>query len=120
MAQYLDLCIMPIPKKYLAEYKKTTRIVGKILLKYGALASRDYLADDKNATSGPLAKTIKLKKGEVLIVAEAIFKSAAHRDKVFKAMAKDPTMEKLGLGPDTMDHKRAIVGGFSLLVGVEK
>ncbi|MFN3455763.1 MAG: DUF1428 family protein [Pseudobdellovibrio sp.] len=51
MATYLDICIQPIPQKHLAQYKKGTAKIGKILLKHGALSSRDYVADDKNAVS---------------------------------------------------------------------
>lgn len=119
MSKYLDICIMPIPKKFVPAYTKTTRIVGKLLVKHGALASRDYVSEDKNATALSFPKKIKIKKGEVLIVAEAVFKSKAHRERVFKAMAKDPAMEKLGMGPEWMDQKRCVVGGFSLIASVE-
>lgn len=119
MGRYLDICIMPIPKKLIPAYTKTTKTVGKLLVKHGALSSRDYVSDDENATVLSFPKKIKLKKGEVLVVAEAIFKSKAHRDKVFKAMAKDPSMEKLGMGPEWMDQKRCVMGGFSLIANVE-
>jgi len=119
MGKYLDICIMPISKKHVAAYTKTTRTVGKLLLKHGALASRDYVSEDENAMKASFPKKIKLKKGEVIIVAEAIFKSKAHREKVFKAMAKDPGMQKLGMGPEWMDQKRCVMGGFSLIASVE-
>ena len=50
MAKYVDVCLFPISKKHLAAYKKNTASIGKILLKHGALASRDFVADDDNAT----------------------------------------------------------------------
>lgn len=119
MGKYLDICIMPIPKTKVPAYTKTTRIVGKLLLKHGALASRDYVSDDENATALSFPKKIKLKKGEVLIFAEALFKSKAHRDKVFKAMSKDPGMKKLSMGPEWMDQKRCVMGGFSQIASIE-
>lgn len=118
--RYLDICIQPIPKNKLAQYRKTTAVIGKLLLKYGALASRDYVAEDANATKHVFPKKIKMKKGEVLIFAEAEFKSKAHREQVFKKMEKDPVMAKLFSGPGLLDHKRAVIGGFELLVAVEK
>lgn len=120
--RYLDICIQPIPKKHVAQYTKMTRLIGKLLIKHGALASRDYVADDENAVKHSFPKKIKLKAGEVLIFAEAEFKSKAHRDKVFKAMSQDKAFSNTGMGsePNFMDQKRSVVGGFSLLVAVEK
>lgn len=118
MAKYIDFCLIPFPKKDLAKYKKTTTSVGKILLKHGALASRDYVADDENATKKSIPTKIKLKVGEVVIVAIAEFKSKAHRDKVFKLMHNDPAMEKI-MQNMTGDHKRMLFGGFKTLVDLE-
>ena len=64
MGKYLDLCIMPVPKTKLAAYTKTTKVVGKLLLKHGAIASRDYVADDNNALKLSFPKKIKVKKNE--------------------------------------------------------
>lgn len=119
MSKYIDICILPIPKKNVADYRKSTRAIGKLLLKHGALASKDFVADDKNATSLSFPKHIKIKKGEILIFAVAEFKSKAHREKVFKAMMKDNTLSETDMGP-AVDHKRMVVGGFSLLVSLEK
>lgn len=119
MAKYMDICIQPVPKKHLADYRKTTKVVGQILLKHGALSSSDYVADDKNATSLSFPKKIKTKSNEVLIVAMAEFKSAAHREKVFKLVMNDPRMSKIDMAPEWMDTDRALFGGFKLLVEVK-
>lgn len=118
MGRYLDICIQPIPKKNVREYVKMTRVIGKLLLKHGALSSRDYVADDENATQLSFPKKIKLKPGEVLIFAEAEFKSKAHREKVFKALSKDPSMAKMDMDPSFINPKRMVMGGFSLLVSM--
>lgn len=115
--KYVDICIIPVPKNKIASYKKSTKAIGKLLLKYGALASRDYVADDKNATKLSFPKKIKTKSGEVLVYAIAEFKSKAHRDQVFKKMGQDPVMQQEG--PSFIDMERSIMGGFSLLVSVE-
>ena len=119
MAKYTDICIFPISKKYLAAYKKTPTSVVKILLKHGALASRDYVADDQNATKLMFPKIIKIKPSEVLIFAIAEFNSKAHRDKVFKLMEKDPAMDKL-MSNNWVDPKQMVMGGFKGLVNLEK
>lgn len=120
MAKYIDICIQPLLKKHVAAYTKTTKKVGKLLLKHGALASRDYVADDDNATKLSFPKAVKLKKGEVAIYAVAEFKSKAHRESVFKKMMKDKEMEKIFTGPEIVDHKRSVVGGFKTLVSMDK
>lgn len=119
MAKYVDLCIFPISKKHLPAYKKNTSSIGKLLLKHGALASRDFIADDQNATKLMFPKFIKTKPSEVLIVAIAEFNSKAHREKVFKLMEKDPAMKKL-MSHDWVDPKTMVMGGFKALVDLEK
>lgn len=117
-SKYIDICIQPIPKKSVAEYRKTTKLIGQILVKHGALASRDYVGEDKNATSvvGPFGKSVKLKKNEVVIYAIAEFKSKKHREQVFAKMMKDPKMEDISF---MMDENRMVMGGFELLVSVD-
>jgi uncharacterized protein YbaA (DUF1428 family) len=119
MAKFIDVCIFPINKKHLAAYKKSTASVGKILLKHGALASRDFVADDQNSIKLIFPKVIKIKSIEIIIFAVAEFKSKAHREKVFKLMHKDPVMEKL-MSTSFMDMKRMVFGGFKNLVDLEK
>ena len=114
-AKYIDLCIQAIPKKDMTEFRKTTKIVGQLLIKHGALASRDYVGEDKNAVS-VFGKTVKLKKNEVVVYSEAEFKSKKHRELVFGKMMKDPKMKTISM---LMDEKRMLVGGFELLVAVE-
>ncbi|AUN97360.1 DUF1428 family protein [Bacteriovorax stolpii] len=117
MAKYIDVCMFPINKKYLANYKKTTTKIGKLLLKHGALSSSDFVADDKNATKDLFPQVIKVKTGEVIIIAMAEFKSKAHREKVFKSFQKDPATMKVMM--DTkMDEKRMIMGGFKGIVSL--
>lgn len=117
MANYVDVCMFPINKKHLANYKKTTTKIGKLLLKHGALSSSDFVADDKNATKDLFPQVIKVKTGEVIIIAMAEFKSKAHREKVFKAFQKDPAVMKVMM--DThMDEKRMVMGGFKGIVSL--
>ncbi|MGE0632471.1 MAG: DUF1428 domain-containing protein [Pseudobdellovibrionaceae bacterium] len=118
MKKYIDICIQPIPKKNVSTYRKMTQKIGKLLIKHGALASRDYVSEDENATRLSFPKKIKLKKGEVIIYAVAEFKSKAHREKVFNAMFNDPAMAKMDMAK-YMDPKRSVVGGFESLLEVE-
>ncbi|MGE3758976.1 MAG: DUF1428 family protein [Pseudobdellovibrionaceae bacterium] len=45
MKKYIDICIQPIPKKNVTDYRKMTQKIGKLLIKHGALASRDYVSE---------------------------------------------------------------------------
>ena len=119
MAKYVDICFFPISKAKLPAYKKNTASIGKLLLKHGALASRDFVADDQNATKLMFPKLIKTKPSEILIFAIAEFNSKAHREKVFKLMEKDPAMEKL-MSNAWVDPQRMVMGGFKNLVDLEK
>ena len=118
--KYIDICIQPVPKKHLAEYRSTTKKIGKILMELGALGSSDYVADDANATKHSFPKKIKVKPSEVLIYAIAEFKSKSHRDQVFKKMQKDKRMADIFGDDDSMgpDPKRMVVGGFKMLVSM--
>lgn len=120
MGRYVDICVQPIPKKHLAEYRKLTKKIGVALIKHGALASRDYVADDENATKGQFSKTTKVKKGEVLIYAIAEFKSKSHRAQVFNRMMNDKSLAKMDFNPAYISPKRVLMGGFASLVQVEK
>jgi uncharacterized protein YbaA (DUF1428 family) len=117
MAKYIDVCIFPLSKKSLTLYKKNTLGIGKILLKHGAFSSSDFVADDENALKLFFPKFIKVKPSEVLIIALAEFKSKSHRDKVFKLMHKDPTLEKF-MNNSKVDVDRMMVGGFKGLVNL--
>ncbi|AZZ35501.1 DUF1428 domain-containing protein [Bdellovibrio sp. qaytius] len=114
-SKYIDVCIQPVPKKNVAEYRKTTKLIGQILVKHGALSSRDYVGEDKNAVS-VFGKSVKMKKNEVVIYAVAEFKSKKHREQVFTKMMKDPKMKTISF---MMDEKRMLMGGFELLVAVD-
>ncbi|MEA9357362.1 DUF1428 family protein [Bacteriovorax sp. PP10] len=118
-SKYIDICMQPIPKKNLAEYKKLTKYIGKLLIKHGALSSSDYVSDDENAQKYSFPKAVKIGKGEVIIMAFAEFKSKSHRDKVFKLMEKDPAMDKIDMTPKFIDPKRAVIGGFSVVAAVK-
>lgn len=117
--KYVDIMIQPIPKKNVADYRKLTKKIGEILVKNGALASRDYVAEDVNATKVYFPKAVKVKKGEVLIYAIAEFKSKAHRTQVFNKMSKDKNLAKIDMNPSYIHPTRGVMGGFKLLVEVE-
>jgi uncharacterized protein YbaA (DUF1428 family) len=120
MKGYIDLFVLPIPKKNLTAYCKISTSMGKIMKKHGALEYREFVGDDlkaKGTTAFP--SKIKLKKGEVLVSAVVGFKSKAHRNKVNKEVMNDPTVKRMIAEyhkHPLADHKRMLYGGFETIV----
>ncbi len=116
MPQYVDGFVLPVPSSRLADYRKMSRKAGKIWIEHGALAYQECVADDVQPgklTSFPQA--VKLKEGEVVVFAWAVFRSRKHRDSVNAKVMADP---RLGEGMQHMpfDSKRMFWGGFTTIV----
>jgi uncharacterized protein YbaA (DUF1428 family) len=116
MARYVDGFVIPVPKKNLKTYKQMAATSAKAWIKYGALEYVETQADDVakgKITSFP--RSVKLKKGETVIFAYAVYKSRAHRDSVMKKVMKDEALVKMW---DSMpfDGMRMIFGGFKTIV----
>lgn len=109
---YVDVMMAVVPSSHLDEYLNFGKKIGKLLLKYGALSNTDLVADDRNALADSIGKKFSLKKGEVLVIGTAGFRSRAHRDQVMKKMSKDPLMAQTNSSPSWLDHKRSFAGGF--------
>jgi uncharacterized protein YbaA (DUF1428 family) len=118
MSKYADVYLVPIPEENIPTYKKLATAAGKLFLKHGALKYREYVASDLNVEDVvPFPKRIKLKAGETLVYASVEFKSEAHRNKVMKAIMKDPEMGAMMEGQKPpFDYRRMVYGGFKVLV----
>jgi uncharacterized protein YbaA (DUF1428 family) len=118
MSKYADVYLLPIAEENIPVYKKLATAAGKLFVKHGALKYREYVASDLNVQDVvPFPKRIKLKPGETLIYAAVEFKSEAHRNKVMKAIFKDPAMASMMDGQKPpFDYKRMVYGGFKILV----
>jgi uncharacterized protein YbaA (DUF1428 family) len=115
---YVDGFILPVPKSKLAQYKRMATLASKVWREHGALEYRECVADDVKpgkVTSFPQA--VKLKSGETVIFAWAIFKSRKDRDRANKKIMSDPRFEAY-MDPKKLpfDGKRMFWGGFKTLV----
>jgi uncharacterized protein YbaA (DUF1428 family) len=115
---YVDSMVIPVPKKKLAAYRRLARRMGKVWREHGALEYTEYLADDVKPgklTSFPQA--VKLKPGEVVVLARIVCKSRAHRDSVFKKVMND---RRTQMDPKQFpfDGKRMFWGGFKPMVSL--
>lgn len=115
---YIVNMVIPVPKKKLAAYRRLARRAGKVWRDHGALEYTEYLADDVKpgkVTSFPQA--VKLKPGEVVVVARIVYKSRAHFDNVFKKVMADSRMQ-MDTKQSPVDGKRMFWGGFKPLISL--
>ena len=115
---YVDGFVTPVPKKKLAQYKRVSAKMGRIMREHGALEFRECVADDVKwgkRTSFP--RSVKQRAGETVFFSYIVFKSRAHRDQVNARVMKDKRVLPL-MDPETFafDGKRMIYGGFKVLV----
>jgi len=117
---YVDGFVLAVPKKNVAAYRKMAMQAGKIWRKLGALEFRECVGEDLKAKPGmgvPFPKMAKAKAGETVFFSFIVYKSRAHRDKVNKAVMKDPRLlEMMKNTKCPFDPKRMAYGGFKVLV----
>jgi uncharacterized protein YbaA (DUF1428 family) len=112
--------VVPVPRKKLAAYTKMARVAGQVWRKHGALAYVESVADDVKpgkVTSFP--QSVKLKTGEVVVFAYAVYKSRRDRDRVMKKVMADPRMNDFDPKKLPFDGKRMFWGGFKPIVDLK-
>lgn len=116
MARYVDGIVIPVPKKNLKVYIKMAKASARIWKKHGALEYVEALADGISkgkVTSFP--RSVKLKSGETVVFAYAVYKSKAHRNKVMNKVMKDKELHAMWENMP-FDGMRMIWGGFKEIV----
>lgn len=127
MSEFIDGFVVPIPKKYLGEYKQVAEKVAKIWKEHGALAYYEYFGEnDQLEGTRSFAEMVQAEKDEVVIFGWTVFESRQVRDLAMKRVSADPRMKELIaplLDPSRLifDPERMVFGGFNSLVisGVE-
>ena len=119
---YVDGYVLPVPRKKLAAYRRMAKDAGKVWMKNGALQYVETVADDVDVgkrTSFP--RSVKLKRGEVVVFSFIVYRSRGQRDRINKKAMKyfmsDPKWKKY-TDPKNMpfDGKRMFWGGFKPIV----
>src|SRR5687767_16010078 len=93
---YVDGFVLPVPRKNLNAYWKMARLAGKVWKDHGAIDYVEAVADDVSVgkrTSFP--RSVKLKRGEVVIFSYIVYKSRADRDRCMKNVMKDKRLAKM-------------------------
>jgi uncharacterized protein YbaA (DUF1428 family) len=114
---YVDLFLLPLPKKNLAKYRQMAKGFARFVKKHGALDYREFLGDDLHVKGmTPFTRYYKLKSGEGLIGSYVLYRNKAHRDRVNKAMMSDPEMKESMEHSMPFDMKRMCYGGYKTIV----
>ena len=118
MARYVDGFVLPVPRRKLDKYLRMAKLGCKVWLDHGALQYVESVADDvKPGKTTSFPQSVKLKAGETVIFAFAVYKSRKHRDRVMAKVMKDPRLAEF-MDPKAMpfDGKRMFWGGFKTIV----
>jgi uncharacterized protein YbaA (DUF1428 family) len=115
---YVDGFVLPVPKKNLSAYRRLAQRAGKVWREHGATEYIECVADDVKPgkwTSFP--RSVKLKKGEVVVFSYAVYKSRKDRDRVLAKVMNDKRLADM-MDPKAMpfDGKRMFWGGFKPIV----
>ena len=115
---YVDGCVVPVPRKNVAAYKRMAKFMAKVWIQHGAIEYVESMGDDVpegKTTSFP--KSVKLKKDEVVFLSWITYKSRAHRNQVLKKVMSDPKMiEAMHTKAMPFDGMRMFWGGFKPVV----
>ncbi len=117
MPHYIDFFVMPVPKKKVAAYKAHVKRWAKIWKEMGALDYVECIADDVKPgklTSYPQA--VMLKKNETVAAAYLVFKSKAHRDRIWKKVMAHPELHEMDMSKMPFDGARMFFGGFKTII----
>ena len=111
---YVDGFVVPVPKKKLNAYWSMARLAGKVWKDHGAIDYVECVADDVKVgkrTSFP--RSVKLKRGEIVVFSWITYKSRGDRDRIMKKVMMDKRLAKM-MDPKKMpfDAKRMFWGGF--------
>lgn len=126
MSNYIDGFALPIPRKYLKEYKAVAKKVAAIWMEHGALAYFEYVGDElqlQGTRSFPEA--LDATADEAIIFGWVVFESREARDFANKRVAADARMVEL-IAPLTnpkklvFDAQRMVYAGFKPLVQSKK
>lgn len=116
MAHYLEVFVIPVPKKNLNQYKKLAKPLAKGWIRAGAISYTEAVADDVlkgKHTSFP--RSVELKPNEIVVFGYAVFKSRQHRDKAMVKIHNDPSLKQIWEAMP-FDGMRMFWGGFKSIV----
>jgi uncharacterized protein YbaA (DUF1428 family) len=118
MAHYVTGFVVAVPKGKKKAYVSMARKVARVWREHGALAVWEcWGVDVKPGKLTSFPQAVKLKRGEVVVLSWAVYKSKASHDRVMATAMKDPRLADM-MDPKKMpfDGKRMFWGGFKTVV----
>ncbi|MBI3112105.1 MAG: DUF1428 domain-containing protein [Ignavibacteriales bacterium] len=117
MKGYVDVYLLPLPKRNLAAYRRLAQKFGRIARLHGVLKYREFTGDDL-FTKGVVSFThnVRLRRGEIIVAAVVDFKSRTHRDRVMKKLFADPRLNDMMKDKPLFNPKKMVYGGFKTFV----
>jgi uncharacterized protein YbaA (DUF1428 family) len=118
MKGYIDLYLLPVPKKNIDAYRQQATAFGQIVLECGGLGYREFVGEDLSPKGVKSFKSsVTIGRGEVLTTAVAEFKSRQHRDRVMKKVMNDPRIKQMMVEAKPLANmKQMRYGGFETFV----
>ena len=116
--KYVDMFVLPIPKKKVDEYKKGARKMAKLWMEHGAVEYVESVAENvKKGKVTSFPQSVKLKRNETIVIGWAAYKSRKHRDRVVEKVMQDPRIQKImGQNMTMVDGMRIYFGGFEVFL----
>jgi uncharacterized protein YbaA (DUF1428 family) len=117
---YVDGMVPPVPKAKLAEYRRMSRLCGKVWMEHGALQYVECVGDDvKPGKSTSFPQAVKLKDGEVVMFSWIVYRNRRDRDRINKLVMADPRLAAM-MDPKKMpfDARRMFWGGFKQMIAL--
>jgi uncharacterized protein YbaA (DUF1428 family) len=117
---YVDGMVTPVPKAKLAEYRRMSRLCGKVWMEHGALQYVECVGDDvKPGKSTSFPQAVKLKDGEVVMFSWIVYRNRRDRDRINKLVMADPRLAAM-MDPKKMpfDARRLFWVGFKQMIAL--
>ncbi|HSB20289.1 MAG TPA: DUF1428 domain-containing protein [Anaeromyxobacteraceae bacterium] len=119
MPGYVDGFVIPMKKSKVRAYLEQAKLGARVWKDHGALGYFECVGEDLSTMPGSLGfkKLARLKAGETVVFSWIVYRSRAHRDRVNKAVMKDPRMQDpvmMAMAP--FDVRRMSMAGFEVLV----
>ena len=117
MSNYVELFVVPVPKKNIEAYRRQAELFAKVWREHGALSVIEVEADDAppgKLTSFP--QSVALGPDETIFVGIMTFRSRQHRDEVNAGAMKDARFSGMSAKSMPFDAKRMFWGGFKPFV----
>ena len=113
---YVDGFVGAVPTQNREKFRKHAEDAAVVFKEYGALAVAECWGDDVpdgKLTSFPMA--VKCEPGETVIFSWITWPSREVRNEAMQKVMNDPRMQP-DVNPMPFDGKRAIFGGFEMIV----